>query len=119
MPHAASLSVKCAATIALAAACAACDSGGEGKSEKAAAPVITSAPSAAAMQAIAAESLKQPIRFADEPLPSFVKRTYGIGKAESFGRWTTAKLAIIELNGNLPELLRVLKRRGLPLSVLH
>lgn len=102
MRHAVSTPMKRATILVLAAVCAACDPGGDGKPEKAAAPLAASAPSAAETQAIAPESLKQPIRFAAEALPSFVKRTYGIGKAETFGRWSTGKLAIIELNGTLP-----------------
>ena len=54
------------------------------------------------IQQLAADSLKQPIRFSSEPLPPFVKRTYGIGQAETMGRWTTGKLAVIELTGALP-----------------
>jgi phosphoglycerol transferase len=51
---------------------------------------------------ISAAELKQPIRFADKALPSYVKSTSGLDAPEAFGRWSTKKLVIIEFSAPLP-----------------
>ena len=81
--------------LTVATVCAACGSDDE-KSEEPTPPV-------AAVQPIALASLGQPIKFTDTPLPAHVRRTFGLGEPEFFGRWTTGKLAIIEFSGTLPQ----------------
>jgi len=54
-------------------------------------------------QHLTADVLSLGISFSTGQLPSYVKRFYGVGQAEPFGRWTTGKLAFVELDGTLPQ----------------
>lgn len=56
---------------------------------------------------ISAAELKQPIRFADKALPSYVKNISGLDAPEAFGRWSTKKLVVIEFSAPLPNKVNV------------
>ena len=56
---------------------------------------------------LTADKLSRGISFSSRDLPSYVKRFYGVAQAEPFGRWTTGKLAFVELDGTLPHSVRM------------
>jgi phosphoglycerol transferase len=56
---------------------------------------------------VSATELKQPIRFADKALPSYVKSISGLDAPEAFGRWSTKKMVVIEFTEPLPSKVNV------------
>lgn len=51
---------------------------------------------------LSADTLKDGIQFYDQKLPAYLESVKGLAAPESFGRWSVAKLVILDFKGSLP-----------------